>query len=235
MTDQQLAARWDAPHRLAATTAFISGTVVAVGTAVLFSFGLAPVEAIMQGGSAGPFEITLVASLLLAVDLALLVFVVGLAHAFADGNSFGLAVVTAVVTLATTASATVHLVWAHVAPSLEVDLPAETVQFTTWLAANLWLMPLFGLLVGATLLALSLALRTSAFRFARRLGTAAAVVGGVLWVVAPFSGFGASGGSALLAVGAILVATGGISALLAVALVKLGLLLWKKGKAEPAT
>lgn len=234
MTDKGLAAQWDSDHRLAATTAFISGSVVAVGTAVLFSVGMRPIEAIVQGGTATPFGINLVAGLLLVIDIGLLVFVVGLAHAVTAGRSFGLALTTAVATLACAASATIHLVWAYAASSLEVGLPAETVQFATWIAANVWLLPLFGLLVGATLLALAAALRGSGFRFARRLATASAMVGGALCLIAPFSGTG-PGQSALVAVTAILLATGGISVLLAVALVKLGLLLWQRARPEPAT
>ena len=86
MTDRELAARWDADHRLAARTALIAGAAAVVGTATFFSFGLAPIMAIQEGGTAGSFEITLVACLLLAVDLALLGFIVGLVHAFADAD-----------------------------------------------------------------------------------------------------------------------------------------------------
>lgn len=224
MTDQESAARWDADHRLAATTSFISGLVVVVGTALMFSVGTIPVEAIVAGNTAGAFEITLVTGLLLVIDIALLLFVLGLAHAFTEGRSFGLTVTNAVVTLATTASATLHLTWGYVASTPEVDLPAELVQFSTWLSVNLWLLPLYGLLVGATLLALSMPLRSSSFRFSRRLGTASAVVGGVLFLVAPFTGYGHDQ-LALGAVAAILVTTVGISVLLLVALVRLGILL----------
>lgn len=233
MTDQELAAHWDADHRLAATVSFISGSVVVVGTALLFSVGMVPVEAIVQGHAASAFEVTMIAGLLLITDIALLLFVVGLAHALTEGRSFGLTATNAVVTLATTASAALHLTWGYVASSPETDLPAELVQFVTWLSVNLWLLPLFGLLVGATLVALSLALRTSTFRFARRLGTASAVVGGVLCVLAPFTGFGPDQ-QALVAVAAILVTTGGISALLLVALVRLGMLLRKTRQIEPS-
>ncbi len=177
MNDKELAARWDADHRLAATASFVSGLVVVAGTALMFTIGTVPVEAIIQGQAASPFEITLVTGLLLVIDIALLLFVVGLAHAFAEGQSFGLSAATAVVTLATTASATLHLTWGYVASSPEMALPNELVQFVTWLSVNLWLLPLFGLLVGATLLALTLALRTSSFRFAQRLGTASARCG----------------------------------------------------------
>jgi hypothetical protein len=234
MTDQELAARWDADHRLAATASFVSGLVVVVGTALMFSIGTVPVEAIVQGHTASAFEVTLVTGLLLVIDIALLLFVVGLAHAFTEGRSFGLTATSAVVTLATTASATLHLTWGYVASSPEVDLPAEIVQFVTWLSVNLWLLPLFGLLVGATLLALTLALRTSSFRFARRLGTASAVVGGVLFVLAPFTGFEPNQ-QALGAVAAILLATVGISALLLVALVRLGMLLRKARHIQPSS
>lgn len=234
MTDQELAARWDADHRLAATTSFISGLVVVVGTAVMFSVGTIPVEAIVAGNKAGAFEITLVTGLLLVIDIGLLLFVVGLAHAFTQGRSFGLTVTNAVVTLATTASATLHLTWGYVASSPEMDLSAELVQFSTWLSVNLWLLPLYGMLVGATLVALSMPLRCSSFRFARRLGTGSAVVGGVLFVVAPFTGMGPDQ-QALGAVAAILVTTVGISALLLVALVRLGMLLRAaRQRREPA-
>ncbi len=232
MTDQALAAGWDADQRLAAIVSFISGSVVVVGTALMFSLGIGPVEEITQGRTAGAFEITLVASLLLVIDIALLLFVVGLAHAVTEGRSFGLTATSAVATLATTASATLHLIWGYVASVPETGLPAELVQFVTWLAANLWLLPLFGLLVGATLLALSLALRASGFKFARRLGAASAVVGGILCALAPFTGF-APGQQAWVAVAAILVASVGISALLLVALVRLALLLRKARTTEP--
>jgi hypothetical protein len=155
-----------------------------------------------------------------------------LAHTFTDVKSFGLALATAVATLATTAAATIHLVWAYVAGTPDVGLPADIIQFMTWLAASLWLLPVYGLLIGATLLTLWLALRRSDFRFARRLAVAAGAVGGILLVVSPFTGFG-PGGSALVAVAVTLVATAGISGLLAVALVGLGLVLWRKGRAEP--
>lgn len=234
MNDKELAARWDADHRLAATASFVSGLVVVVGTAVMFTIGTVPVEAIIQGQAASASEITLVTGLLLVIDIALLLFVVGLAHAFAEGQSFGLTAATAVVTLATTASATLHLTWGYVASSPEMELPNELVQFVTWLSVNLWLLPLFGLLVGATLLALTLALRTSSFRFARRLGTAAAVVGGILFLLAPFTGF-EQDQLALGAVTMILVATVGISALLVAALVRLGLLLRTHRQVRPAS
>ena len=234
MNDKELAARWDADHRLAATASFVSGLVVVAGTALMFTIGTVPVEAIIQGQTASAFEITLVTGLLLVIDIALLLFVVGLAHAFAEGQSFGLSAATAVVTLATTASATLHLTWGYVASSPEMALPNELVQFVTWLSVNLWLLPLFGLLVGATLLALTLALRTSSFRFAQRLGTASAVVGGILFLLAPFTGFGQDQ-LALGAVAMVLVATVGISALLVAALVRLGLLLRRQRQALPTS
>jgi len=224
MTDQELAARWDADHRLAAIVSFVAGAVVVVGTALLFSIGLAPIEEINQGQATSAFAVTLVAGLMILVDVALLAFVVGLGHALIEGRPFVLALSTAVATLATTASATLHLIWGNVAAALEMELPAGLVQFVTWLAANLWLLPLFALLVGATLLALSLALHTSDFKFARRLGTASAVVGGILCVLAPFTGYD-PGQPAWLAVAVTMVAAVGISALLLVALVKLGMML----------
>jgi hypothetical protein len=195
-----------------------------VGTASLFSVGLAPIEAINQGQATSSFAVTLVAGLMLVVDVALLAFVVGLAHALTADRPFVLALTTAVAALATTASATLHLVWGNVAAALEVELPAGFVQFVTWLAASLWFLPLFGLLVGVTLLALSLALHASDFGFARRLGTASAVVGGVLCVLAPFTGY-EPGQSAWVAVAVTMVAAVGISGLLLVALLRLGMLL----------
>ena len=224
MTDQELAAHWDADHRLAATVSLVAGAVVAVGTGLLFTVGLAPIEAINQGKSTSPFAVTMVAALMLLVDVALLAFVVGLAHALTEGRPFVLALSTAVATLATTVSAALHLVWGNVAAALEVGLPVGIVQFVTWLAANLWLLPLFALLVGATLLALSLALHFSDFRFARRLGTASAVVGGILCALAPFTGY-EPGQPAWAMVVVTTVAVVGISALLLVALVRLGMML----------
>lgn len=224
MTDRELAAAWDADHRLAAIATLVAGAVAVIGTALVFSVGTVPIEALVEGRAVGSFPVTLVAGLLLAVDIALLVFVVGLAHTFARTGSFGLTATIAVATLATTAAATVHLVWAHVVSSPETDVAAGVTQFATWLAVNLWILPLFGLLVGATLLALALALLHSASTFARRLGAASAVVGGALCVLAPFSGFDPDQ-PALAAVAAVLVATAGISALLLVTLVRLGLLL----------
>lgn len=232
MTDQELASQWDADHRLAATTSLASGALVVVGTALVFTVGAGPIEALVAGQAAGAFEVTLLGGLLLIVDLALLVFVVALAHTFTEGRSIGLTVTAAVATLATAAAATVHLIWAHVASAPEVGAPAQVTQFATWLAVNLWMLPLFGLLVGATLLALALAFRHSPFRLARHLGTVAAVVGGLLVLLAPFTGFGA-GQPAFAAVAAIMLATGGISALLIVALVRLGLLLMRSRRREP--
>ena len=133
------------PRRLAATVSFISGTVVVVGTALLFSIGMVPVEAIAQGHATDAFGVTMIAGLLLITDIALLLFVVGLAPSLTEGRSFGLTATNAVVTLATTASAVLHLTWGYVASSPDTDLPAELVQFVTWLSVNLWLLPLFGL------------------------------------------------------------------------------------------
>jgi hypothetical protein len=232
MTDRELAARWDADHRLAAIVAVIAGAVVVVGAGIVFSFGTVPVEAIIAGRTAGAFEVTLVAGLLLLVDIALMVFVVALAHAFTEGPSFGLTITSAVVAMAATVSATLHLVWGYVAATPDVELPADVVRFVTWIAVNLWLLPLFGLLVGATLLALGLVLRTSSFRFARRLGTASAVVGGILCVLAPFTGI-SPGQPAWVAVVTILVACVGIAALLLVALVGLVVLLPRTRQVAP--
>ena len=132
---------------------------------------------------------------------------------------------TGVATLATASAAAIHLVWVNLASNLEtMEVPAQATEFATWLALNVWLLPLFGLLVGATLLALALALRASPFRFARRLGTASAVIGGLLVALAPFSGYSPDQ-SALVMAAVITIATVGISVLLVVALVRLGLLL----------
>lgn len=230
MTDQDLAARWDADHRLAAVVALGAGVLVIVGTALMFTVGVGPMGEVVQGRPAAPFAITLVTGLLLLVDVALLVFVLGLAHALTEGASFGLTVTTAVATMATSASATVHLVAGYVVSSPEGST-AGLVTFSGWLSANLWLLPLFGLLVGATLVALGLTLRTGPSRFGRRLGTASAVVGGVLIAVAPFTG-AAPNEPAIAAVVAIFVATVGISALLAVALVRVGMLLARSRHVE---
>jgi len=102
--------------------------------------------------------------------------------------------------------------------------PVGRVQCATWLAVNLWVLPLYGLLVGATLLAVSLALRASEFAFARRLGTVSAALGSILCVLSPFSGFEPDQ-LALVAVATIGVATIGVLGLLLVALVRLGVLL----------
>jgi hypothetical protein len=232
MTDQELASQWDADHRLAAATSLAAGALVVVGTALVFTVGMGPIEALVAGQAAGAFEVTMLGGLLLIVDLALLVFVVAMAHTFSEGRSFGLTVTTAVATLATTAAATMHLIWVHMASTPEVEMPAQVTQFATWLAVNLWMLPLFGLLVGATLLALALALRHSALRVARRLGTAAALVGGLLVVLAPFTGFG-PGQPAFAAVAETMLATGAVSALLLVVLVRLGLLLLRARRREP--
>lgn len=224
MTDQELAFQWDADHRLAATTALALGALVLLGTALVFTVGMGPIEALIAGQPAAPFGVTVLGGLLLIVDVALLAFVVALAHAFTEGRSFGLTVTTAVASLATAAAAGVHLTWAHLATSPETEAPAQVTQFATWLAVNLWMLPLFGLLVGATLAALALALRHSPFRFARRIGTASAVIGALLLLLTPFSGFGPEQ-PAFIAVAAIMLSTGAISVLLLVALVRLGLLL----------
>ena len=84
-------------------------------------------------------------------------------------------------------------------------------------------------------LAWALPLRTSQFRVGRRLGVASMVVGGLLCVLAPFSGFSPEQ-PAFVAVGAILVATAGISGLLLVSLVRPGVLLWRpRAAATPAS
>ena len=233
MTDQQLASQWDADHRLAAITTLVSGALIILGTALVFTVGVGPIEALVNAGTApAPFAVNLLAGVFLIVDVALLVFVVALAHTFSGANSFALSLTTGVATLATTSAATVHLIWGHIASALEFEAPPQVNQFATWLAANLWILPLFGLLVGATLVALALALRGSPFRVARRLGTASAVIGGVLVVLAPFTGFG-PGALALAAVAEILLATAGISVLLVVALVTVGLLLFRSRHHEP--
>ena len=223
MNDQELASHWDADHRLAAITTLASGLLVIIGTALFFTLGMGP-AALVSGQAAGPMAVTMRGGLLLIVDVALLVVVVALAHTFSEGRSIGLTVTTGVATLATASAAAIHLVWVYLASNLEFEVPAQATQFATWLALNLWLMPLFGLLVGATLLALALALRASPFRFARGLGTASAVIGGLLVALAPFSGY-APDQSALVTVAVITIAAVGISVLLVVALVRLGLLL----------
>ena len=223
MNDQELASHWDADHRLAAITTLASGLLVIIGTALFYTFGMGP-AALVSGQAAGPMAVTMRGGLLLIVDVALLVVVVALAHTFSEGRSIGLTVTTGVATLATASAAAIHLVWVYLASNLEFEVPAQATQFATWLALNVWLLPLFGLLVGATLLALALALRASPFRFARRLGTASAVIGGLLVALAPFSGYSPDQ-SALVTVAVITIATVGISVLLVVALVRLGLLL----------
>ena len=224
MNDQELASHWDADHRLAAITTLASGLLVIIGTSLFFTLGMGPAEALVSGQAAGPMAVTMRGGLLLIVDVALLVVVVALAHTFSEGRSIGLTVTTGVATLATASAAAIHLVWVYLASNLEFEVPAQATQFATWLALNVWLLPLFGLLVGATLLALALALRASPFRFARRLGTASAVIGGLLVALAPFSGY-APDQSALVTVAVITIAAVGISVLLVVALVRLGLLL----------
>ncbi|MFZ2481666.1 MAG: hypothetical protein WAW78_13500 [Propioniciclava sp.] len=224
MNDQELASHWDADHRLAAITTLASGLLVIIGTALFFTLGMGP-AALVSGQAAGPMAVTMLGGLLLIVDVALLVVVVALAHTFSEGRSIGLTVTTGVATLATASAAAIHLVWVNLASNLEtMEVPAQATEFATWLALNVWLLPLFGLLVGATLLALALALRASPFRFARRLGTASAVIGGLLVALAPFSGYSPDQ-SALVTAAVITIATVGISVLLVVALVRLGLLL----------
>ena len=219
MNDQELASHWDADHRLAAITTLASGLLVILGTALFYTFGMGP------GQVTAPIAVTMRGGLLLIVDVALLVVVVALAHTFSEGRSIGLTVTTGVATLATASAAAIHLVWVNLASNLEtMEVPAQATEFATWLALNVWLLPLFGLLVGATLLALALALRASPFRFARRLGTASAVIGGLLVALAPFSGYSPDQ-SALVMAAVITIATVGISVLLVVALVRLGLLL----------
>ena len=225
-SDRELAARWDTDHRLAALVAFVAGLIAIAGAAVWFTLGMSVANPLVEGRSSGVFEIGVVAGVLLLTDVALLVFVVGLAFAASASRSFGLTATVAVASLTTAVSATLHLVWSYAASWLEVGLPADLVQFVTWLALNLWLMPLYGLLVGATLVALWLPLRSSEFRFARRLGAASLIVGGLLCVLGPFTGSGPDV-PAFAAVAAILLATGGIGVLLVVALVRLGSLLWR--------
>lgn len=234
MTDQELASQWDPEHRLAALTTLVSGILVIVGTALVFTVGTGPIEALVEGRAAGAFEVTMLGGLLLIVDLSLVVCVVALAHTFAEERGFGTALTTAVTTLATTVAATVHLIWAYIASSPEVEMPTRVTQFATWVGANLWMLPLFGVLVGATLLALALALWHSPLRFSRRLGKAAATVGGLLVVLAPFTG-SVPEQPAFVAVAVILLATVGISALLLVALVRVGLLLRGARRKEPVT
>lgn len=225
MTDRELAAEWDAAHRQAAAVTFFAGLVILLGCLAWFS-SMETAGSIMEGQQPSAFLVTLIAGILLIVDVALLVFVVALAHTFSAGRSLGLAVTTAVATLTTTTGAVLHLLWGYAVATPEVALSGTVVEFLTWLALNIWLMPLFGLLVGATLLALSLALRGSDFRLARRLSVACLVIGALLCVLAPFTGFSPEQ-PAFAAVAAILVAGGGIGALILVALVRIGALLWR--------
>jgi len=53
MTDRQLATRWDADQRLAATVCFVAGVAVIVGAALWLSVGMLPAAAIVQGEGAG--------------------------------------------------------------------------------------------------------------------------------------------------------------------------------------
>ena len=105
------------------------------------------------------------------------------------------------------------------------------------------MLPLFGVLVGATLLALALALHDSAFRFARRLAPASAVVGGLLCVLVIDAGSvdeepdqsGVAAQSGRLAALTVLVAVVGITVLLLAALIWLARMLWAtRHQAEPA-
>jgi hypothetical protein len=225
MSDQEVAAGWDADHRLAARVAFVAGLLAILGAAVWSTLGMAVAAPLIEGRPVGAFQVTAVAGVLLLTDIALLAFVVGLAHAVSATRSFELVLSSAVASLATTVSATLHLVWGYAASSLELTLPPEVVHFITWLALNLWFLPLYALLVGATLVALWLALRRSRLRFARRLGTASAVIGAALCVLGPFTGF-APDQPAFVAVAVILLACAGIGVLVLVAEVRLGLLLW---------
>ena len=100
MTDQELAAGWDADHRLAATVSFGAGLVIIVGVTAWFSL-MNVVGVAVEGQRPDAFLATLVAAILLIVDVALLVFVVCLAYTFSAGRAFGLAVAAAVAGLAT--------------------------------------------------------------------------------------------------------------------------------------
>ena len=224
VTDRELAAGWDAAHRQAATVTFFAGLVIILGCVAWFG-SMEAAGAMVDGQRPSPFLATLIAGILLIVDVGLLVFVVGLAHAFSS-RSFALALTAAVATLTTTTSAALHLLWGYAVATPEVALQEGAVEFLTWLALNIWLMPLFGLLVGATLLALGFALRGSDFRLARRLGLASLIIGALLVALAPFTGFSPEQ-SPFVAVAAILVSTGGIGALVLVALVRIGALLWR--------
>ena len=242
MTDQEFIATWDADHRSAARITFVAGLVVALGAAVWLAL-MDPVASplILGGRATSGFQIVLLAGILMLTDVALLEFVVGLAYTFTRGLSLGLVLTVGVATLATGVAGLLHLMWGY-AVSFEVDLPADFVHFTTWLGINLWMLPLYGLLVGATLLAVALALHHSELRFARLLGRGAAVVGAILCVLAPFTGFGDAGSaggpqddSAFVSVAMILLTLVGVVALLVAALVKLGMLLWGKRAAAPAS
>ena len=89
-SDRELAARWDTDHRLAALVAFVAGLIAIAGAAVWFTLGMSVANPLVEGRSSGVFEIGVVAGVLLLTDVALLVFVVGLAYAASASRSFGL-------------------------------------------------------------------------------------------------------------------------------------------------
>lgn len=210
VTDKDLAKAWDADRRLAALVTFGSGVVAGVGVVLAMS--------VLPGGVAADTtsdsDVVLGTAWMLAVDIAVLVFMVGLAHVVASTRAFGEAVTIAVATLTTAIAATLHTVYGLTGSSTHADLPDWFTDHVAWLGRYIWLQQLYALPIGACLLALSLALRSSEFRFARRLAGPYAAVGGLSCVLAPVG---------VLAIFTTCVA---VPALFVLTLVLVGRLLW---------
>ena len=206
VTDRDLAAAWDADQRLAALVTFGSGVVAGVG--VVFVLGMSLLPGGLSITATIDSDVVFATACMLAVDIAVLVFMVGLAHVVTSTRAFGEAVTIAVATLTTAIAATLHTVYGLTGSS--ADLPDWFTGHVAWMGSNIWLMVQYTPLIGACLLALSVALRSSEFPFARRLAGPYAAVGG-LCVLAPVPIF-----TTCVAVPALFVLT----------LVRVGRLLW---------
>ncbi len=194
MNDQELTSTpWDADHRLAAITTLASGLLVIIGTALFFTLGMGPAEALVSGQAAGPMAVTMLGGLLLIVDVRPSWSSVALAHTFSEGRSIGLTVTTGVATLATASAAAIHLVWVNLASNLGDDGGAGAGHRVRHVARpERVALPLFALVGPHPRPACSLGpLRRPlpAVSRARAAPTASAVIGGLLVALAPFSGY----------------------------------------------
>jgi hypothetical protein len=165
-------------RRLAAKVAIAAGVgVIPVFASAMFISGYAEAGVAMFTGS----SLAAVGTVTVVLSLLLLVFLVGLAHAFtsARGVAFTLSVVTATLT-ATVSMVMTSLMLTGYFPGGGAYGSAELdPKFAYWLSdlGNWWFRPPYAPLVGATLLSLAWILHHSDLPSARGFSATYAVVG----------------------------------------------------------